>query len=72
MLAPPAASGAPIGGSPISGNGNYNERTNLIPQNRPNTMSKPGFISPPSSVQPLNDPHGDERIQQNNNRGFRS
>lgn len=68
MLAPPAASGAQIGGSPISGNGNYNERTNLIPQNRPNTISEPGFISPPSSVQPLNDPHGDERIQQNNNR----
>ncbi len=68
MLAPPAPSGSQIGGSPISGNGNYNQRTNLIPQNGNNTISEPGFIGPPSSVQPLRDPHGDERIQQNNNR----
>lgn len=50
------------------GSGYHNDRANLIPQNRPSTISEPGIVSPPASVQPLTDPHGDERLQQNNNR----
>lgn len=67
MIAPPAASNQQFG-SQVIGSGYRNERANLVPENQPNAISEPGFISPPSSVQPLRDPHGDERNQQNNNR----
>ncbi len=61
MLAPPAPSG-----SQIMGSGYSQDRTQLAPQNQRPTINEPGFVTPPSTVQPLRDPHGDERIQNNN------
>ena len=63
LIAPPAPSG-----SQIMGSGYSNDRTQLTPQNQPSTISEPGFNSPPPNVQPLRDPHGDERKPQDNNR----
>ena len=61
MLAPP-----PPSGSQIMGSGYSSDRTQLVPQNQRTTISEPGLATPPASVQPLRDPHGNERIENNN------
>lgn len=58
MLQPPPAS------SPINPSGfrSTSDRTNLqLPLQGPNTITEPGLSVPPPSVQPLRDPHGEER-----------
>ncbi len=69
MMTPPSSSTAPVYGSGYrsDSSSNWNDRTNLTPPaNRPNTINEPSLSSPPSSVQPLRDPHGDERNQPSN------
>ena len=74
MLTPPGVPGreSASSGSQIIGSGYSSDRTNLIPVNpapttKSNTINEPGnnpgFVSPPSSVQPLRDPHGEDRNQ---------
>lgn len=58
MLQPPPAS------SPINPSGfrSTSDRANVqLPLQGPSTITEPGLSVPPSSVQPLRDPHGDDR-----------
>jgi hypothetical protein len=59
MLQPPPAATTPIN---PSGFRSTTDRTNLqLPLQSPSTISEPGLSNPPPSVQPLRDPHGEER-----------
>jgi hypothetical protein len=63
MTTPPAAPLAPVFGSGYRNEAaQFNDRANLTaPANQPNTIRQPTLLAPPSSVQPLSDPHGNDR-----------
>jgi hypothetical protein len=59
MLQPPPPSPSTIN---PSGFRSSSDRTNSqLPLQGPSTITEPGLNLPPSSVQPLRDPHGEER-----------
>jgi hypothetical protein len=63
MIAPPTAPLTPVFGSGYRSETNqFNDRANLTPPaNQPTTIRQPSLLAPPASVQPLSDPHGNDR-----------